>query len=336
MLSRLTNKLLGRSAPPRAASDDREGGYDDRANPDDIHYCFRLILGRLPSIGEWKGHSSRAGEPLVDVVRTYVNSAEFKNRSLMEAELPASVVEGHNGKFHIFADQNDRIIGSPALSGTYEPAVTAALERLVGPGDQVLDVGANLGYFTLLAASLVGPGGHVVAVEPNELNVKLLESSRRRNGFENITVAQVAATNVIETLFLHATVGNGSVTALGDADSIFDTKTVPGIPLDVLLARRTQPIKLIKIDVEGFEYMALQGAVELLRQDKPHIVFEFSADGIEGIKARDFLLWLEGFGYDFEVLCEGEDTGHKQPVEQVLQAFTASQSDHIDVLASQR
>lgn len=142
-------------------------------------FAFRLILGRLPNREEWTGHSSRAGEPLVHVVRSYVNSEEFKARKLLEIALPPGIVRKHNGRFVVFADEADLVLGAPALMGVYEPHVSAAIEALLQPGDHFLDVGANLGYFSLLAAARVGDSVRVYSVELNELNVKLLESSRK-------------------------------------------------------------------------------------------------------------------------------------------------------------
>jgi FkbM family methyltransferase len=304
------------------------------ASVEDIFYCFRLLLGRSPNIEEWSGHSARAGEPLADVVRTYVNSGEFSRRNLSAANMPAGITHGNNGRFHVFADANDPIIGSPALRGQYEPQVTRALEDLLTLGDTFLDVGANIGYFSLLAATLVGPQGHVYAVEPNDANVKLLESSIRRNGFKNITVMQVGATNRLQTLFLHATTGNGSTSAPGESDDLFAARTVPGIPLDNLLTQRQSPLKLIKIDVEGYEYKALQGARTVLAQDRPHIVFEFSANGLADISGPDFLGWLASLGYAFTNISAGRPLGATQTVAAIMADFEAARVDHIDVLAT--
>lgn len=305
--------------------------YGDKATAEDIYFCFRLLLGRNAHREEWAGHSSRAGEPLRDVVQTYLNSGEFKGRNLLAREMPTNIVHKHNGRFEVFANPDDPVIGAPVLADCYEPEVTSMIEQLLQSGDTFVDVGANIGYFTLLAAPIVGCDGHVYAVEPNDLNVKLLESSIRANGFENVSVMQVAAAERIETLLLHSTIGNGTTSAMREHE-LFSGTTIPGIPLDTLLSGRKEPVKLIKLDVEGFEYRALLGAQEMLRQDRPHIVFEFSAGGIDGISGEDFLRWLADRGYCFSNLSSGPshligDIGA------IMNAYERQGVDHLDILA---
>ena len=306
--------------------------YDEDASVEDIFYCFRLLLGRNPHREEWQGHSSRAGEPLRDVVQTYLNSEEFKGRNLLTSEMPENVVRKHNGRFEVFANADDPIIGAPVLSNRYEPHVTSVVEQLLKPGDTFLDVGANLGYFSLLAVSLVGPEGQVFAVEPNDLNVKLLESSLKANDFGNVHVMQLAAAERIETLLLHSTIGNGTTSALREHE-LFSGRTIPGLPLDIMLSGRAKPVALIKIDVEGFEYRALRGAQNLLRDDRPEIIFEFSAGGIDGISGTGFLEWLADKGYEFTNISRKPNIHERHGVNEIMTAFDRAMVDHLDVLA---
>lgn len=306
--------------------------YTGQAEALDIFYCFKLLLGRSPHREEWSGHSSRAGEPLAEVVRTYLNSGEFKARNLLSSQMPENIIQKHNGRFEVFADPDDPVIGAPILDNCYEPEVTRAVESLLAPGDTFLDVGANIGYFSLLASSIVGEHGQVFAIEPNDMNVKLLESSIRSNAMENVTVIQVGASETIGTLMLHSNVGNGTTSAVGRRD-LFSSRTVAGIPIDSLLSDRRKPISLIKIDVEGFEYRALRGSEKLLEKDRPAIVFEFSAGGIDGIDGVGFLRWLGEKGYTFAQISENWSLSSSNTIEEIMAAFEASMADHIDVVA---
>lgn len=309
------------------------GDFRTEARVEDIFFSFRLILGRLPHREEWPGHSSLVGAPLSEVVKTYLNSGEFKARNLLEVALPSGIVKRHNGRFVVVADENDLQLGAPALRGEYETHVANVMEILLKEGDCLLDVGANLGYFSLLAATLVGDSGCVYAVEPNEYNVKLLESSRRANRFNNIIVIQAGATDVLETLFLHATIGNGSTSSILDQEDPFSSRTAPGIPLDNLLSFRDRPINLIKIDVEGLEYKALLGAERILKEDRPFIIFEFQGSGLVGIGGREFLEFLEVKGYKFVNISSNRSVTDCQSIEEIMDDYYKSGVDHIDVLA---
>src|SRR5580693_3317358 len=97
------------------------------------------------------------------------------------------------GDVELLCDAADAAVTPGLRSGAYEPHLTAVFERHCRPGMTVVDVGANLGYFSLLAARLVGPGGRVVALEPNSENCRLLLSSLRRSGVSNVELLPVAA-----------------------------------------------------------------------------------------------------------------------------------------------
>lgn len=307
-----------------------EADFKSLATRADIVHAFRVILGRYPHMEEWPGHSSLAGKPLVDIVKIYVNSAEFKARRLFDVSLPSGIVNRHNGLFSVFADENDAELGAPTLTGDYEPHVRVVIEELLKSGDCFLDIGASFGFFSLLAATLVGEAGRVYAVEPNEQNVKLLESSIRSNDFNHVTVMQMGASDRIETLFLHAGVGNGSTSAVNAGDDPFAARTVLGAPLDQLLAYRAKPINLVKIDVEGFEHKALLGAQRILKEDRPHIIFEFQG---AGAGARDFLEWLSSLGYAFVNISSDRPISDTQDIEEIMNDFRQARVAHLDILA---
>ena len=163
--------------------------------------------------------------------------------------------------------------------GSVEPEVQAVLADLLAPGDVFYDVGANIGYFTVIAARLVGPGGRVVAVEPQPEAVSRLRHNLALNGFENITVVEAAvADEEGEANFV-----------LSDEEILewaaLETTPAPGMPrirvpvttLDRLRAGGLPAPKLVKLDVEGAEIRALKGMRAMLRRDKPAVVCEVHA-----------------------------------------------------------
>ena len=313
-----------------------------RATTRDIFYCFRLLLGRHPHPEEWRGHAMRAGEDLNGVVSSFAGSLECARRGLVRGNLhdkaaPGAPILSTLEGFSLFSDPDDASVGSAVRAGAYEPEICAQFRRLLSPGMAVLDIGANIGFFAMLSARLVGPSGHVMAVEPNPRNVRLLESSRRQNGFTNMTVLQVAAGRAHGLLVLHTSYSNGTTASLpSDVADILAAETVPALRLDAVLPAERK-LDLIKIDVEGAEYPALQGCEAAIRRDWPHIISEFSPGlmpGIAGIDGPGYLNWLIGLGYALSVVCpDGTLLAAGADTRVVMEAYEARQADHIDIIA---
>jgi FkbM family methyltransferase len=305
----------------------------DKATVEDIGYCFRLILGRPPHPEEWDGHTSLAGTSLTSVVRSYIASAEFSNRNLLTAGDVGKLIETVYPEFRIFTLDDDVSVGANVASGRYETHVQDAFRRFLRAGDTILDVGANIGFFTMLAASLVGGDGKVIAVEPNRRNVRLLEASRRTNNFSQIEIHNVAAHHEPATLVLNASYSNGTVSALSDdIHALMLSEIVPAQKIDTIVDGRK--VDFIKIDVEGAEMKALKGGVRTLVAHRPVIVSEFSHTGIhEGGEA--YLSWLADLGYKFAVLDGSErapEFTSDRPL--IIDAFERSGVHHIDIIAA--
>ena len=317
----------------------RDVPFMPTATAKDIYYCFRLLLGRYPHPEEWPGHTMRIGEDLHGVVRGFASSLEFARRSIAPQAASAAALSTIEG-FQIYSDDDDALVGQAVRHGVYEPEVCALFRRILRPGMNVLDLGANIGFFSLLAASLVGPSGHVQAVEPNPVNVRLLEASRRANAFDQLSVLQVAASSEHGLLVLHTSYSNGTTAGLpDDVAAVLNAHTVPALRLDDVLPA-ARPISLVKIDVEGAEYLALRGCEAMLRRDRPPIVSEFSPgllSGISGIEGEDYLRWLAGLGYSLSVLRPDGTLDHAgADTALVMRLYEARGSDHIDILAEPR
>jgi FkbM family methyltransferase len=165
-------------------------------------------------------------------------------------------------------DRRDFIQARIAHFGVWEPDISAVFEELVRPGDIVLDVGANIGYFSLLASQLTGPSGLVVAVEAWPATVKLLEENIRTNGCDNIRVVNIAASASPGRLTLYPGPGNN----IGRVSMTEQIKTFGGRPLvveaqplDALLSpEELRRVSVIKIDVEGGERPILERLLDTL------------------------------------------------------------------------
>jgi len=323
-------------ATPSEAPWDRP--YLTVADERDIYHCFRLLLGRSPNREEWRGHAMREGEDLASVVASYLNSLEFARRGLLNPAALADVVLTSSDAFSIHTAKDDLAVGKYVRELNYESDVTALFRHVLRPGMGVLDIGANIGWFSMLSASIVGASGHVVAVEPNPRNARLLEASRRENGFDHVQVLQMAAGHETGLLVLNTSHSNGTTSGLPDGiGRLLDAETVPCVRLDALLPRERR-IDLIKVDVEGAEYNALLGCTETIARWHPVIVSEFSPDmmvGISGITGPEYLAWLGGLGYAIAVIePDGTTTGAGGDVELVMRHYFERGSDHIDIVAT--
>ena len=172
--------------------------------------------------------------------------------------------------------------------GVWEPAITAYLVRTLRRGDLVVDIGANIGYDTLLASHMVGQSGHVHAIEASPHVHGLLVRNLALNRVANVTAHLVAAcaTAGEVPIFLHDSSNLGGTTIVPEVaarrGAVLEAR-VSGLPLpaiipeaDILRAR------LIKIDVEGAEWPAVQGFAHLLARMSPRteLLIEVSAEGL--------------------------------------------------------
>jgi FkbM family methyltransferase len=159
--------------------------------------------------------------------------------------------------------------------GNVEPEVQSALTELLRPGDVFYDVGANIGYFTVIGARLVGTSGRVVAVEPQPEARRRLEHNVQLNGFGNITVVEAAVADEegeSDLVISHEGILEWASLDSSPAADVPKIR-VPVTTIDALRAELPAP-SLVKLDVEGAEIQAIRGMRETLRRDRPAVVCE--------------------------------------------------------------
>lgn len=163
--------------------------------------------------------------------------------------------------------------------GTYEPDLQAAILQFAQPGMVAYDVGANIGYISLLLAKAVGESGQVYAFEALPANIERLRANLALNGLETrVQVVEAAVTNQsAPTQFLIGPSGGmgkaaGSAGRQGEYDQSI---TINGLALDDFVFGQSHPLPhIIKIDIEGGEVLALPGMRRLLRQARPFLLLE--------------------------------------------------------------
>ena len=321
-----------------------QDAFNPTASPTDLYYCYRLILGRNPDPGGWSGLSQELRDAPVGVdtlVFNFLRSPEFQTRRTHYPEPAKSMdpvaVEG----FELYVAPEDWDVGAAiARDHTYEPHVSAAITKRLGEGMVFLDIGANIGYFSMLAARLVGPTGQVFSFEASQKNAILIFLSSRRNHFHNVQLFPFALANSRGTWLYDSHGSNGNLVPFtGDLAVTPGRTLVYAMTLDDLLSGQNR-VDVIKIDIEGAEYMALEGGRELLGRCRPVIFSEFSPvalQHISGKSGREYLDLLQSLGYEFSLLSSA---GDEIPVgvdsQRVLDAFHERQSTHIDIVATPR
>ena len=209
------------------------------------------------------------------------------------------------GSFVVYARTFDRILALHLLKWKLnERAEVDFFQRLIAPGMCVVDVGANLGYYTLLAAKRVGPNGRVFAFEPDPENHSLLAQSIQANGFNNVVLSDKAVSDVSGrgTLFFseeHR--GDHRIFDPGDGRKRIEVSTVrldDAIPEDV-------SIDVIKMDIQGAEMKAMEGTKRILdRNPQIKILCEFWPLGLSlsGCSGEEFLSLFSARGFTYSYL----------------------------------
>ncbi|MDF1501030.1 MAG: FkbM family methyltransferase [Anaerolineales bacterium] len=184
--------------------------------------------------------------------------------------------------------------------GSYELAFQNRFAEVLRPGDVVLDIGAHVGYYTLLASRLVGPDGNVFAFEPLPRNATYIERHIRINRLENVTLSQLAISDRTGT----AHFGGGVSSSTGRIDMTGDLEVDTASLDDLLQTGKIAPPNVLKIDVEGAEMDVLAGGQETIRSGRPVIFLATHGADQHGV----CLKFLRSFGYALQPLnADGVD-----------------------------
>jgi FkbM family methyltransferase len=209
------------------------------------------------------------------------------------------------GNFKLWLDSDDPSVSAVIADGReWEPHVSGALTEFLEPGDTFVDVGANVGYHTFLAASLVGPHGRVLAIEANPENCRLLELSKLDNDASQVTILPVALDRTQGLRYLTSHIGTNAGFLPEHRDHLLNGQgfAVFATTLDDIAPGK---VEAIKVDVEGAEFSVLEGGRATIARDKPLIIMEFSCEmsarvaGVDPGEALDNVLDL---GYELYVL----------------------------------
>lgn len=202
-------------------------------------------------------------------------------------------------------DRADRSVSDAIINdGFWEPHVELVLRRLLKTGSVFVDIGANVGWHTALASSVVGADGQVYAIEPNPDNCRLIAHTIDRNGLSNVHLLPIALGESNGFAAFRSAIGsNGGFLNHDERETLDPNVTiVPTMRFDDLNIPR---VDVVKIDVEGAEPIVFRGGTKTIERDHPAVVFEFSCEmtqRVGGVAPRDHLKMFESNGYALSMI----------------------------------
>ncbi len=280
--------------------------------------AFRLAYGREPSNDDLErisqiaatGEAKPAIEQLRNVIAGFDRQTHPTPVSVRFTQDDIRTVDMES--FKLVTDRRDFAVGLAIGPGApWEPHLSEFFTGHVKPGMTAVDIGANVGFHSMLLASLVGADGHVLSFEPNSENCRLITLSAAENGFQHIELFPIALTDAPGALPFTPAVGSNGVLLPSGRETLLHPNCimVPAMRLDDVVGHRR--IDFIKADIEGAEYRALSGAIRIIERNRPIITSELSLEmlgRVSGIKGADYLQWISSLGYHISLVktdCSG-------------------------------
>jgi FkbM family methyltransferase len=259
-----------------------------------------LSARAIRTAARWLGPLELARFPLVR--RLYRGAY----RSMVK---PGELAEVRVGGARLQIDPHDGGVGYALFVGRgYEPLTSELCAGELAPGMTAIDLGANVGYYTVLFAEKVGPKGRVFAFEPAPENVELLERNVKLNGFEQVQVVPKACSDESGTIALHLSrAGKGLHTIGAPGNANWDSVQVEMVRLDDVFPELAFRVDFLKIDIEGAESRALRGMEALIaRSDRLRILTEVNPTALEqnGETAEMYLRQLLDYGFEIRAVVD--------------------------------
>lgn len=278
-------------------------------------------------------NASREEARLTDIAITTQGAHDRAFDAFRKAEQIDRLLRSRSRVFghEMFLDPTDSIV-SPFLlrDGYFEPYETALIESEICPGDVVLDIGANIGYYTLILARLVGEKGRVYAFEPDPTNFQLLKKNVRANGYHNVVFVQKAVSDASGALSLYLCPDNKGDHRIYDSHDERNVVTIEATTLDEHFSEFQGTINFIKMDIQGAEGRAVRGMRRLLERHRDvKLITEFWPAGLQrsGISAQDYLADLDRLGFRLFRIDEAEETTEPTSPDELLARFPAERED---------
>lgn len=219
-------------------------------------------------------------------------------------EDPVICLAEFQGNFSL--DVRSDLFARYILDGTYEPALVLLLKTFLNLDRDVIDIGANVGFYSVLCGKLISPSRKVLAIEPTQNALDRLRNNVERNGLSHkVIVHEGAASRQDGVTNLHFIEGKEEYSSLGPLchPSVLKTPAqtvaIRCSKLDTLVAAYALDPGFIKVDVEGAEHSVFEGSVQVLSQHRPIVMSEFSLPLLKesGSSAEAIIRFFKGLDY---------------------------------------
>ena len=229
-------------------------------------------------------------------------------------DLNAKVIERLKNEFVIidgnkmFLDEKDSLLLS--INKIYEKNETNFVKDSVNKGDVVIDIGANIGYYTLMFAKLVGDTGKIYSFEPDPRNFLILEKNIQINGYNNVILEKKSVSSKLGKSILYVN-ENSAGSSMHKPNNVVNQIDVDLITLDNYFEVNSITPDFIKIDIEGYELNALKGMESILQSsDKTKIMIEYNPLTKKEFNSdpMDNLTFLSELGFKFKDLNSSVQT----------------------------
>ena len=223
----------------------------------------------------------------------------------------------------IYFDINDEILlDSYSQPNFHETGTVSLVKKILHPKMIVINIGANVGFYSLLSAKLVGSMGKIFAFEPGVNALEFLELNVQINNYSNMTIIPKAVSNFTgnSDLHIHESITGNSLFPLGEGES--KTISVPTISIDKFLEEKDIQIDLLIIDAEGAEQFILEGSQNIFKTNpKLNVILEFNPKSLKlaGTDAKSFLELIKQLGFLIFVIDEFEETIKQKSTSEILQ-----------------
>jgi FkbM family methyltransferase len=305
----------------------------------DVYSCYRLLLRRNPDPTGYRAYAQNVADGITveELVSYFIGSPEWISRGLYRAADSTHLERVETADVSLYIIRSDPVVGRELLvSGAYEPHVTSHLRACLPTGGVFVDVGANVGYYTLLAARLMGPTGRVIAFEPNPDSLKVLLLNTLSAG-DAIRVYPFAASDREGFLSLMRIVSITSTKRVAEAELRYpsDVSLAYAVRLDAILQDEAR-VDVLKCDVDGHDYLAIRGGLGMLARTLPVVFTEFNPGTLfsfSGVEPLEYLRLFTGLGYQIAVLLRrGARVACGTDVGRVLAVLDQSGLDQVDLM----